>query len=108
MPLTLSRFRRSFMDWLNWTLAIASGISILGSAGVVITKVISPARKLSRRVKELEDRALKNLEAIEDIQEMNRLLCKGLLSLLENTITGNNVEKAKKVRTEIQEYLIKK
>lgn len=96
------------MDWLDWVLAMASGISIIGSAGVVIAKVINPARKLSRRVKELEDRAAKNLEAIEDIQEMNRLLCKGLLSLLENTITGNSVDKAKKVRIEIQEYLIKK
>ena len=96
------------MDWLNWILAIASGISIIGSAGVVITKAINPARKLSNRVKKLEERAEKNLEAIEDIQAMNRLLCEGLLSLLENTITGNSVEKVKGVRTKIQDYLIRK
>lgn len=96
------------MSQLEWILAVAGGITVLGSAGAVLAKLISPARRLTRRVIELEKSGEKSLETIADIQEMNRLLCEGLLSMLENTITGNSVDKIKDMRTKIQNYLIRK
>jgi len=96
------------MDIMKQILAIAGGISIVGSASVFIAKVIAPAFRLTARVKMLEEHDKKDFEAIEEIKNTNRLLCEGILSILENTITGNSTENLKTVKKKIQEYLIRK
>jgi hypothetical protein len=96
------------MDIFELILAIAGGISIIGSAGVFIAKLISPAYKLNERVKKLEEQDKNGLDVIEEIKNTNRLLCEGILCILENTITGNSVENLKAVKLKIQDFLIRK
>ena len=38
----------------------------------------------------------------------NQMLCKSMLALLDHEITKNSIEKLKKVKTEMQNYLIEK
>lgn len=96
------------MELFQLILAIAGGISVIGSAGLVIIRVIRPAFRLQKRVKVLEERVQSDLRIIEEIKETNYLLCEGILRILENTITGNSVENLKVVKTKIQDFLIRK
>lgn len=96
------------MEILELVLAVAGGISIVGSASLVIAKVFAPAFKLNSRVKTLEEDDKKGFDAMEEIKNTNRLLCEGILSILENTITGNSVDNLKVVKAKIQDFLIRK
>ena len=81
---------------------------MLGSAGLVVARIITPLFKLNSRVKALEEHNKQDCQCIEEIIETNRLLCEGLLSILENTITGNSVDNLKIVKKKIQDFLIRK
>ena len=96
------------MELIQLILAIAGGISVIGSAGLVIVKVAAPAFQIQKRVRILEEHDKKDLQDIEEIKETNRLLCEGILSILENTITGNSVDNLKTVKSKIQDFLIRK
>lgn len=96
------------MELLQLILAIAGGISMIGSAGLVVAKVVTPAFKIHKRVSVLEEHDKSDLQVIEEIKETNRLLCEGILSILENTITGNSVDNLKTVKSKIQDFLIRK
>ena len=56
----------------------------------------------------LEENHKAHQETMEEVKNTNRLLCEGILSILDNTITGNSVENLKAVRAEIQDFLIRR
>lgn len=89
-------------------LAICGGIATIGGAWTAITKWIAPAVKISKRVSTIEHKQANDYESIKDIKETNQLLCKGMLCLMENAVTGNNIDRIKETKQEIQDYLIKR
>ncbi len=96
------------MTIIELIFSVAGGIAVIGSAVAVIFKFLSPTVKLHARVKALEESGKVNAETMEEVKNTNRLLCEGILSILENTITGNSVENLKSVRSKIQDFLIRK
>lgn len=96
------------MTIIELILTIAGGIAVIGSASAVVAKILSPTLKLHARVRALEENHKAHQETMEEVKNTNRLLCEGILSILDNTITGNSVENLKAVRSEIQDFLIRR
>ena len=89
-------------------LAVFGGISIIGGGMLMIKHWISPALKYSHRLTAIEKERKQDRDSIQDIQQCNQLLCKGMLALMESQLTGNNHEKLKVVKDQMQEYLIER
>lgn len=92
-------------------------IGVLGGAIVYIKKgagpIIAPFRRVENKVKDHEkylhndkEKLEEHDKAIKEIAESNKAICKALLLLMEHAVTGNSVEKLKKGKQELQEYLI--
>ena len=86
----------------------AALIVTIGGAVTVIVNWLRPAKKFADRVKDLEAHDARDYIVINDIKETNKLLCKGIICLLDNKITNNSIDKLKEVKEEIQQHLIKK
>lgn len=93
------------MGFVNTFLAICGGISIVGGAVAIIWKMVNPAVKLGKRVEVLEEKADKDYAAIEDIKSAQSLLCQGMIAMIDNQLTGNNVENLKKTKDSMIKYL---
>lgn len=88
-------------------LAVCGGISIVGGAAAVIHKWVSPAVKLSDRVKVLEQHDKRDYEAMQEIKERDALIMETLVTMLNNQISGRNEEQLKKTRDKLISYLTK-
>ena len=93
----------------NWLALFIAGcaalITVTGAAKVVVSW-LAPVKKFNDRVKILESKADKDYTALTKLQETNQLLCKGVLGLLDNKITGNSIDRLKVIKHEMQEFLI--
>lgn len=76
------------METIQAILAVCGGISVIGGAVAVIHKWISPAIKLTTRVKVLEEHDKRDFE-----------------TMLNSQISGNNVEQLKETRGKLISYL---
>ena len=89
----------------NDIIVLAGAIATIGSAITVICRWIAPAVKLSNRVTDMEKRQQKDYQALTDVKEMNSILCRGMMSLIDHQLTGNSIDKLRKSKDEIQTYL---
>lgn len=79
------------------------------------SKVAKPHVDLEKRVAAIEKRMeehdtelARELNRIKNLEGQNRLIMKSLFALLEHGIDGNNIERMKSVKDEINSYLIEK
>lgn len=108
------------MEFGKTVLAICGGISIVGGAAGVIYGWIKPALKLKSRVKtleqvvdpelkekvaKLEENVQKDYKSIQEIKDMQSLLCQGMIAMIDNRITGNNIEGLKKTKEDMIKHL---
>lgn len=84
---------------LLWVLG---AVTITGGAAGYIVKALKPLFNLKKKVDKLEERCA----SIEAIKEDNKILCEGILCLLDHAATGNSVEDIKKVRKKLQAHLV--
>lgn len=110
-----------------WLLEIGGIIITLGGVITYISKVIKPIAKASDLIKKHDERLdkieadmkeikdknheerLKKLESdMKEIKEMQKMICKCELVLMEHEITGNSIEKLKDAKSEMQTFLIEK
>lgn len=96
------------MSTIELILSLAGGIGVIGSAIVILMKIFRPVVKLNEKIRKLEAHEAENDEMIREIKETNHLMCEGVLSILENTITGNSIDRLKDVKAKIQNYLIRR
>lgn len=94
-----------FAEFINTTLSICGGVSIIGGAIAVIWKMVNPAVKLGKRVEVLEEKADKDYTSIEDIKSAQSLLCQGMITMIDSQISGNNIENLKKAKDGLIKYL---
>lgn len=94
-------------------LAILGGFTCIVGGVTAITKLFSPFKKLREQVTKhetqlSEDEAERDelRASIEAVAEADKMLCKVLLNLLDHEITGNHVDKLKKVRDELETFII--
>ena len=95
-----------------------------GGAQAVISRWLSPAKKFKKSVEDNVDKSafdeLKaKVEKLENYQNIdhkelktvelgNEKICKGILAIMDHELTGNSIEKLRKTKDEIQDYLIEK
>lgn len=93
-------------------MTICVGISTVGAAGTIIYKTYTEARKPQEAVNRRLDNIEKRLDGIDqkltnDYTQINQnrddmnLLMRSMFDLIENKITGNNVEGLKKTRDDL-------
>lgn len=82
---------------------------------VLIGNVIKTIKEWKKPKEDLNEQVRKNKKAIEhhdqqlsEIEEGQRILQKGMLSLIDHSITGNSIERLKQSRDEMRDYLIEK
>lgn len=104
----------------KWILGGCGMITALAAACAVIYKLaIKPWKDLVARIEKLEklhaddqkknnERFRDDLQVIQEQSETLKMMCHGMLVLLDHAATGNSVDKCKKARDEMIEYLTEK
>lgn len=97
---------------------ISMGVGILTIIGTIvglITKIIRPIwnnqkrlTKVESKVVTLEERIEKDYIRLRKLDEFDGILGTSLLAITNHHIDGNNIDKLKASRDNLQEYLIKR
>lgn len=102
-------------SFISVALSIFGGASVIAGGVSAIIKLLSPIRKLRERVDKNEEFLEKDWNRFKEVEKQNQKnedankeICKALLVLLNHEITGNGIEKLKKQRDELEQFLIEK
>lgn len=107
------------METINQIMVICGWIITLGGAVTVIYNAYKRAKKpkddiegrltsIENDVKEIKRKLQSDYDSINQNREDMNLLMRSMFSLIENKITGNNVEGLKKTRDELIAALTEK
>lgn len=107
------------METIQAILAVCGGISVVGGAAAVLSgaykKYKKPTQDLESRIeiieKDIRDIKTKlnnDYDSINANREDMNLLMRSMFGLIENKITGNNIENLKKTRDELINALTQK
>jgi len=96
------------MEYFDIILKACGAIAIIGTALAVVKKWISPAIKLNKRMLNIESQQKTDYQTIQEVKELNGLLCRGMICLIEHEVTGNGINDLKKVKVDMQNYLIER
>lgn len=96
-------------------IGILSAIVVIGGATTVITKWTSPFKTLKKDVADLktELEQLKRYQngdhkELEKIEIGTEKICKCVLAITDHELTGNSIDKLRKAKDEMQDFLIEK
>lgn len=95
----------SILEFVQILLSICGGVTMVGGAAAVIFKWITPAFRLNKRVKILEEHDKRDYASLQRIAERDSLILEVLSTMLDSQISGNNVEELKKTKQKLTEYL---
>lgn len=95
---------------ITWelVLGVAGGIITIAEAFKIIKNLGSPAKNLKQKVEKHDALLDNNNKRLLSIEQTNRMMCKSMIALLDHEVTGNGIEKLKKLKTEMQDFLIDK
>ena len=107
------------METIQTILAICRGISVIGGAAAVLSgaykKYKKPTSDLEQRIeviesdiKDIKQKLNNDYENINNNRNDMNLLMRSMFCLIENKITGNNIEGLKKTRDELINALTEK
>lgn len=93
-----------------WVVAmlICTTIVLVGNVYKTIKEWKKPKEDLTEQVRKNKKAIEHHDQQLSDIEEGQRILQKGMLSLIDHSITGNSVERLKQSRDEMRDYLIDK
>lgn len=90
-------------------------IVAIGGATAVISRWVSPFRKLKLEVENLKKEfiTLKGYQnadhkELQKIETGTEKICKCVLAITDHELTGNSVDKLRKAKDEMQDFLIEK
>ena len=104
-----------FSDIVTIVLALAGGITVIGGAWSYIRKWFAESKgtknseiiqEHTEQLKSIDDRLQKLEKANISQDKYVNAMCATMLALLDHSITGNSVDKLKKAREEMQEFII--
>lgn len=98
----------NFAITLNDFLYICGIIATVWGAYKIIKEVKKPSNDLKETVKKHEEYLKKDRNEIEEIKEGNKVICKSIMTMINHELSGNDVSNMRKMRDELQEYLIDK
>lgn len=92
------------------------GVLVCISGGVsVIVKMLSPFRKLKKQVEEHEDKLKDDFnkfkamnDTIAEVEQSNKVILQSLVVIMNHEATGNGIDKLKKQKDVLEQYLIDK
>lgn len=96
-------------------LAVAGGITVIGGAWAYIKKWIAESKgaKNSEIIQEHTEQLKSIDERLQQLEKANvsqdryvTAMCSTMMALLDHSITGNSIDKLKKARDEMNEFLI--
>lgn len=102
-------------ELITVVLALAGGITVIGGAWAYIKKWVAESKsaKNSEIILEHTERLKRHDERIKMLEKANasqdkyvNAMCATMIALLDHSITGNSVDKLKKARDEMNEFLI--
>lgn len=109
---------------LETILYILGGIVTLGGAIAVINSWLAPyktikktllekadnkdVREIKERLHELENHQDLDHDRLKSVETGNEKICKCILAITDHELTGNSVDKLRKAKDEMQNYLIEK
>lgn len=89
-------------------LVLCGTIATLGTAVGIIHRMIKP---FEDKIKQIDDnsRHLENdNKRLMELEEGTRIIYQTLLAMVSHEIDGNNIEELKKVKKNLEDYLIKR
>ena len=104
-----------FTDIVTIVLAVAGGITVIGGAWAYIKKWIAESKgaKNSEIIQEHTEQLKSIDERLQQLEKANvsqdkyvNAMCATMIALLDHSITGNSIDKLKKARDDMNEYLI--
>jgi hypothetical protein len=100
--LTLAQVR----DALIVLLAVMAFVVLLGNTIKTIKGWTKPVNDLEEWRKDVNTKLDKDNGRLNDLEEGNKVICRGILALLSHEINGNSKEKLINSQKEITDYLI--
>lgn len=93
-----------------WVVAmlICTTIVLVGNVYKTIKEWRKPKEDLTEQVRKNRKAVEHHDKQLEEIETGQKILQKGMLSLIDHSITGNSIEKLKQSRDEMRDYLIDK
>ena len=98
----------NFAITINDFLYLCGILATVWGAYKVIKEIRKPENDLRDTVKKHEDYLKKDRDEIEEIKEGNRVICKSIMAMINHELSGNDVNNMRKMRDELQDYLIDK
>ena len=107
------------LEFIKELLSICSAITVIGAAGSVIFKAYKQAKQpqkdiedrvgaIETDIKDIKNKLNNDYDSINQNREDTQLLMRSMFNLIENKITGNNIEGLKKTRDELIQALTDK
>lgn len=91
-------------------LAIAAAIVSLGGALAVFERYSDRAKmsraKIAEQVGRHEQRLDRDHKRLSELEESNRLIMRGVMSLMSHELDGNHTNQLEKVRNDMNDYLV--
>lgn len=92
-------------DQLLWLCGL---ITALYGVWKIIKELKKPSKDLKAQVDAHERLLSADNERLKEVEASNKMILQCLLVIINHDITGNGIDKMKKARDELQEYLINK
>ena len=89
-------------------LAICAGVVVIINTIKIINGIFKPIKKIEKKLLEHEELLQRDYKRLTDAEASNKVICKCMLALLDNEITGNSIEKLKLAKKDLQDFLINK
>lgn len=89
-------------------LGLCAIIVAIGGAMTYIVKLFKPIFDMKSRVDKYQTYLNNDDLRLKELEIGNRIIQKSLIALMDHEITGNSIDKLKKARTDLQNYLIER
>lgn len=108
----MAPFIEDVMAWLQLFIACGTVITLIYALGKFAAKPTTTQNDRLSRLEEWQSKVIIRLaegdEHMAELDESNRVTQKALLAMLSHEISGNDIEKLKEARKELETYLIQK
>lgn len=98
----------NFTITINDVLYLCGIVVTIWGAYKVIKEVRKPGNDLKETVKKHEELLKNDRSEIDEIKEGNKVICKSIMTMINHELSGNDISNMRKMRDELNQYLIDK
>lgn len=91
---------------LSTVLSICAAVTAVWGVYKIYKELKKPNDDLRAQVQANTKHIANDNERIKDVEIYSNMICRCLLVQLDHQITGNGIDKLKKMRTELNDYLV--